>query len=104
MNWHGPAVRSPHEHGPGVRVHIGPGCMLHQRGQRAPGPAGCSSPTLAARLGSPLVGARAACVQVDSSIAAVEAESQAMLAKLDAQVDKISGEVLRRVLPEGVKV
>jgi len=34
----------------------------------------------------------------------VENESKAMLAKLDAQVDKISGEVLRRVLPEGVKI
>lgn len=42
--------------------------------------------------------------EVDTSIAALEKESQAMLAKLDAQVDKISNEVLRRVLPEGVKI
>lgn len=42
--------------------------------------------------------------EVDSSIAAMEKESQAMLAKLDSQVEKISGEVLRRVLPEGVRI
>uniref|UniRef100_A0A6S8MNT1 Uncharacterized protein n=1 Tax=Dunaliella tertiolecta TaxID=3047 RepID=A0A6S8MNT1_DUNTE len=42
--------------------------------------------------------------EVEASIAAVEKESQAMLAKLDAQVDKISGEVLNRVLPDGVKI
>ncbi|KAF5830843.1 chloroplast ATP synthase subunit II [Dunaliella salina] len=42
--------------------------------------------------------------EVEASIAAVEKESQAMLARLDAQVDNISGEVLTRVLPDGVKV
>jgi hypothetical protein len=29
---------------------------------------------------------------------------QAMLAKLDAQVDKVSDEVLKRVLPQGVRI
>mmetsp|Transcript_29725 Transcript_29725/g.75730 ORF Transcript_29725/g.75730 Transcript_29725/m.75730 type:complete len:209 (-) Transcript_29725:522-1148(-) len=42
--------------------------------------------------------------EVDSSIAALEKESQAMLAKLDSQVDKISNEVLARVLPSGVRI
>ena len=42
--------------------------------------------------------------EVESSIAAMDKESKAMLAKLDAQVDKISNEVLRRVLPDGVRV
>ena len=41
---------------------------------------------------------------MEQSIAAVEKESEAMLAKLDSQVDAISGEVLRRVLPDGVRV
>lgn len=42
--------------------------------------------------------------EVETSIAAVEKESQALLKTLDAQVDKVSGEVLKRVLPEGVKI
>ena len=42
--------------------------------------------------------------EVDSAIAVLDKESATMLASLDAQVDKISGEVLKRVLPEGVRV
>ncbi|PNH00786.1 ATP synthase subunit b', chloroplastic [Tetrabaena socialis] len=42
--------------------------------------------------------------EVESSIAGLEKESAAMFKTLDAQVDKISAEVLKRVLPEGVKV
>lgn len=42
--------------------------------------------------------------EVESAIAGLEKESGAMLQTLDAQVDKISAEVLKRVLPEGVKV
>ncbi|EFJ41776.1 CF0 ATP synthase subunit II precursor [Volvox carteri f. nagariensis] len=42
--------------------------------------------------------------EVDSAIAGLEKESAGMLQTLDAQVDKISAEVLKRVLPEGVKV
>jgi F-type H+-transporting ATPase subunit b len=40
----------------------------------------------------------------DAAIAAAEIESKSMLVKLDAQVDKISDEVLSRVLPKGVTV
>ncbi|GLI62449.1 hypothetical protein VaNZ11_005075 [Volvox africanus] len=42
--------------------------------------------------------------EVETSIAGLEKESAAMLKTLDAQVDKISAEVLKRVLPEGVKI
>ncbi|GFR45823.1 hypothetical protein Agub_g7279 [Astrephomene gubernaculifera] len=42
--------------------------------------------------------------EVESAIAGLEKESAGMLKTLDAQVDKISAEVLKRVLPEGVKV
>lgn len=42
--------------------------------------------------------------ETEVAIAGLEKESGAMLAVLDAQVDKISAEVLKRVLPEGVKV
>ncbi|GLC37574.1 ATP synthase subunit b 2 [Pleodorina starrii] len=42
--------------------------------------------------------------EVESAIGGLEQESATMLKSLDAQVDKISAEVLRRVLPEGVKV
>ncbi|KAG2499814.1 hypothetical protein HYH03_002107 [Edaphochlamys debaryana] len=42
--------------------------------------------------------------EVDLAIAGLEKESSTMLKTLDAQVDKISSEVLKRVLPEGVKV
>lgn len=42
--------------------------------------------------------------EVDAAIAVLDKESATMLAALDAQVDKISGEVLKRVLPEGVRV
>ncbi|PNW76927.1 hypothetical protein CHLRE_11g481450v5 [Chlamydomonas reinhardtii] len=42
--------------------------------------------------------------EVESSIAGLEQESASMLKSLDAQVDKISAEVLKRVLPEGVRV
>lgn len=36
--------------------------------------------------------------------AAMEKESEGLLKSLDAQAEKISDQVLRRVLPEGVKV
>jgi F-type H+-transporting ATPase subunit b len=42
--------------------------------------------------------------ETDSAIAGLEKESQTMLKSLDGQVEKISAEVLRRVLPEGVKI
>merc|ERR1719217_351835 len=42
--------------------------------------------------------------ETDSAIAVLEKESEAMLTQLDAQVDKISTEVLARVLPAQVKV
>ncbi|KAI8476872.1 MAG: chloroplast ATP synthase subunit II [Monoraphidium minutum] len=42
--------------------------------------------------------------ETEGAIAAMEKESEALLASLDAQAEKISSEVLRRVLPEGVKV
>lgn len=42
--------------------------------------------------------------ETDSAIAGLEKESAGMLKTLDAQVDKISGEVLKRVLPEGVRI
>lgn len=42
--------------------------------------------------------------ETESAIAAMEKESEALLKSLDAQAEKISGEVLKRVLPEGVKV
>ena len=42
--------------------------------------------------------------EVESSIAAMEREGAATLKKLDSSVEKIAAEVLRRVLPEGVKV
>jgi F-type H+-transporting ATPase subunit b len=42
--------------------------------------------------------------ETESAIAAMEKESEALLASLDAQAEKISTEVLRRVLPEGVKI
>lgn len=42
--------------------------------------------------------------EVESAIGGLEAESATMLKSLDAKVDLISAEVLKRVLPEGVKV
>jgi F-type H+-transporting ATPase subunit b len=42
--------------------------------------------------------------ETDASIATLEKESEGMLKALDGQVEKISAEVLRRVLPEGVKI
>lgn len=36
--------------------------------------------------------------------AAMEKESEGLLKSLDAQAEKISDQVLKRVLPEGVKV
>lgn len=42
--------------------------------------------------------------EVEASIAALEKESATVLKNLDDQVEKISGEVLKRVLPEGVKL
>jgi len=42
--------------------------------------------------------------ETDSAIAVMEKESEGLLASLDAQAEKISTEVLRRVLPEGVKI
>jgi F-type H+-transporting ATPase subunit b len=42
--------------------------------------------------------------ETDSAIAGLEKESSTMLKSLDGQVEKISAEVLRRVLPEGVKI
>lgn len=42
--------------------------------------------------------------ETESAIAAMEKESEALLKSLDAQAEKISSEVLRRVLPEGVKI
>jgi len=40
----------------------------------------------------------------DAAIAVLQKESEGLLKSLDAQAEKISTEVLRRVLPEGVKV
>ena len=42
--------------------------------------------------------------ETESAIAAMERESEGLLKSLDAQAEKISSEVLKRVLPEGVKV
>jgi F-type H+-transporting ATPase subunit b len=42
--------------------------------------------------------------ETDSAVAAMEKESEALLRALDAQADAISTEVLRRVLPDGVRV
>eukprot|EP00798_Chlamydomonas_sp_ICE-L_P030830 gene30830-35867_t len=42
--------------------------------------------------------------EVESSIAKLEKESAVVLKNLDAQVEKISSEVLARVLPDGVKL
>jgi len=42
--------------------------------------------------------------ETESAIAAMEKESEGLLKSLDAQAEKISDQVLRRVLPEGVKV
>lgn len=42
--------------------------------------------------------------ETEGAIAAMEKESEALLKSLDAQAEKISSEVLRRVLPEGVKI
>jgi F-type H+-transporting ATPase subunit b len=42
--------------------------------------------------------------EVESAIAVLEKESAAVLKKLDSQVDNISAEVLKRVLPAGVKL
>lgn len=42
--------------------------------------------------------------ETDSAIASLEKESETMLKSLDGQVEKISAEVLKRVLPEGVKI
>ncbi|GBF91312.1 CF0 ATP synthase subunit II precursor [Raphidocelis subcapitata] len=42
--------------------------------------------------------------ETEGAIAAMEKESEALLKSLDAQAEKISDEVLRRVLPEGVRV
>ena len=45
----------------------------------------------------------AACVR-NGIKTAMEKESEGLLKSLDAQAEKISDQVLRRVLPEGVKV
>jgi len=42
--------------------------------------------------------------ETESAIAAMEKESEGLLKSLDQQAEKISDQVLRRVLPEGVKV
>jgi len=42
--------------------------------------------------------------EIDASIAVLEKENSATLSKLDAQVEKISNEVLRRVLPQSVRI
>lgn len=42
--------------------------------------------------------------ETDSAIAALEKESAVVLQNLDSQVEKISAEVLRRVLPAGVQI
>ena len=42
--------------------------------------------------------------ETESAIAVMEKESEGLLKSLDAQAEKISDEVLRRVLPEGVKI
>ena len=42
--------------------------------------------------------------ELATAIAALEKEKQAALSDLDSQVDKLSGEILARVLPEGVKL
>ena len=42
--------------------------------------------------------------ETDSAIAAMQKESEGLLSSLDAQAEKISDQVLRRVLPEGVRV
>jgi F-type H+-transporting ATPase subunit b len=42
--------------------------------------------------------------ETDGAVAAMEKESEALLRALDAQAESISTEVLRRVLPDGVRV
>lgn len=42
--------------------------------------------------------------ETEAAIAVMEKESEGLLKSLDAQAEKISGEVLKRVLPEGVKI
>jgi F-type H+-transporting ATPase subunit b len=42
--------------------------------------------------------------ETEAAIAAMEKESEALLSTLDAQAEKIAEQVLKRVLPEGVKV
>jgi F-type H+-transporting ATPase subunit b len=42
--------------------------------------------------------------ETEAAIAVMEKESEGLLKSLDAQAEKISSEVLRRVLPEGVKI
>eukprot|EP00879_Flechtneria_rotunda_P000116 GHRR01000175.1.p1 GENE.GHRR01000175.1~~GHRR01000175.1.p1 ORF type:complete len:210 (+),score=69.92 GHRR01000175.1:70-699(+) len=42
--------------------------------------------------------------ETEAAIAVMEKESEGLLKSLDAQAEKISSEVLKRVLPEGVKV
>lgn len=42
--------------------------------------------------------------ETDAAVAAMEKESETLLRQLDEQAEKMSTEVLRRVLPEGVKV
>lgn len=42
--------------------------------------------------------------ETEAAIAAMEKESEALLSTLDAQAEKIASEVLKRVLPEGVRV
>ena len=42
--------------------------------------------------------------EVETSIAALEKESAVVLKNLDAQVEKISSEVLKRVLPAGMNL
>ncbi len=42
--------------------------------------------------------------EVEAAIKVLDAESATVLKNLDAQVDKISAEVLKRVLPAGVKI
>jgi F-type H+-transporting ATPase subunit b len=42
--------------------------------------------------------------ELATAIAALDKEKEAALKDLDAQVDKLSAQILARVLPEGVKL
>ncbi len=42
--------------------------------------------------------------ETDAAVAAMESSSEGLLKQLDAKADELTTEVLRRVLPEGVKV